>query len=267
MDLMQKLSLCQIPGLPGAAYYAANFMSPEEESYVLHKFSTRPSSAFRNLSHRRLQIYPGELDPKTNALASGPLPTWIEQPIVQRLLESTVDEAASDAKNSHPPASVHPVFADAPHRRPTHALLNEYPPGVGIAAHEDGPAYFPRVATVSLGSHAVLELRNKETVEGEDTPQGWRLLLEPRSLLVLGEGMYTGCLHKIDDVRVDEGLEPLTEARGVANWDLLGEGTRELLRERGGTWERRTRVSVTLRDVWKMRDIGRLLPGLRRPGH
>lgn len=28
------------------------------------------------------------------------------------------------------------MFADSPHRRPNHVLINEYPPGVGIMPHK-----------------------------------------------------------------------------------------------------------------------------------
>ncbi len=39
---------------------------------------------------------------------------------------------------------------------PNHVLLNEYLPGQGIMAHTDGDLFFPLIATVSLGSHTVL---------------------------------------------------------------------------------------------------------------
>ena len=93
-----------------------------------------------------------------------------------------------------------------------------------------------------------------------------RLLLEPRSLLVLGEGIYQNWLHEIEDVTVDENLEPFGCGEGLANWDLLDAETRGMLTQNGGRWARRTRVSVTLRDVWKTRDLGRLVPGLRKAG-
>ena len=42
--------------------------------------------------------------------------------------------------------------------RPNHVLVNEYLPGQGIMPHTDGPAFFPMVSTVSLGSHTFLDL-------------------------------------------------------------------------------------------------------------
>src|SRR5699024_11991713 len=59
------------------------------------------------------------------------------------------------------PLSLHdalPIFKEAPHRAPNHVLVNEYTPGQGIMPHEDGGAYYPTVATVSLGGAVVLDL-------------------------------------------------------------------------------------------------------------
>lgn len=53
------------------------------------------------------------------------------------------------------------VFKDAPHGAPNHCLVNEYLNGQGILPHEDGPAYHPVVATVSLASSAVLDFYPK----------------------------------------------------------------------------------------------------------
>ena len=99
-----------------------------------------------------------------------------------------------------------------------------------------------------------------------EAPPVWRLLLEPRSLFVLGEGLYRECLHEIANIAEDEMLEPYGTGRGLANWTLLGEESRETLGKNAGRLQRQTRVSVTLRDVWKMRDFGKLVPGLRKNG-
>ena len=42
-----------------------------------------------------------------------------------------------------------------------HVLINEYTSGQGIMPHEDGPAYTPVVANVTLGSHTLLEFFEK----------------------------------------------------------------------------------------------------------
>lgn len=40
---------------------------------------------------------------------------------------------------------------------PNHVLINEYLPGQGIMPHEDGPAFYPVISTISLGSHTILD--------------------------------------------------------------------------------------------------------------
>lgn len=117
--------------------------------------------------------------------------------------------------------------------------------------HEDGTAYFPLVATVSLGGSIVLDLYPKG--EGADEGEGgrkpqFRILQEPRSLLITRAKIYTEFLHGIAETTVDKGL-----ARdSVCNWDLL----RERDRFEGGTCERETRISLTYRDVLKVSRLG-----------
>ena len=125
-------------------------------------------------------------------------------------------------------------------------LVNEYLPGEGIFPHEDGAAYHPIVATVSLGAPIVFDVYAKE-----EKQQKWRILQERRSLLVTTGDVYEGCMHGIEAVEVDENLGD--GDGGVCNWDLLGakgdfqEG-----------WKRReTRVSLTFRDVIKVKKLGK----------
>lgn len=53
------------------------------------------------------------------------------------------------------------IFANTPHKEPNHVLINEYRRGQGIMPHEDGGAYAPVVATVSLGAPICLEISRK----------------------------------------------------------------------------------------------------------
>lgn len=124
--------------------------------------------------------------------------------------------------------------------------------------HEDGAAYFPLVATVSLGSALVLDLYDKG--RGEDGGGGWeegrrrpgyRVLQERRSLLVTTGKLYTDFLHGIAESRTDEGLG----LESVCNWDLL----REKDRYERGWLERETRISLTYRDVIKVAKVGNTL--------
>ncbi len=77
-----------------------------------------------------------------------PLPPW---------LQSVVDRV-----NAIKPADAFPESNQA-----NHVLLNEYTPGQGILPHTDGPLFFPVIATVSLGSHTVLDFY-RETKKSEE---------------------------------------------------------------------------------------------------
>ena len=130
-------------------------------------------------------------------------------------------------------------------------LVNEYQPGQGIFPHEDGPAYHPVVVTVSLGSSIVLNLYAKKSDgsgEREDVPT-WRVLQEPRSLLITTGELYKDCLHGIAETEVDKDLRKET----VCNWDMLG---RKADYEEG-VKRRETRVSLTFRDVIKVKSLGK----------
>lgn len=151
------------------------------------------------------------------------------------------------------------IFNTSPHGEPNHCLINEYLPGQGIHAHEDGDAYHPVVATVSLGSHIVLDVKPKKdetTGERLGDVQGWRILQEPRSLLITTGELYTGCLHGISEVKIDEDLDE----NNIANWDLLGDRTPFA----GGQVIREPRVSLTFRDVIRVKKLGKAFGGLKR---
>jgi alkylated DNA repair protein alkB family protein 6 len=133
-------------------------------------------------------------------------------------------------------------------------LINEYLPGQGIMPHEDGGAYYPVVATVSVGGTVVLDITAKSSStlggDGSGLSSSWRIVQEPRSLLVTTQGAYTKTLHGIAEVHEDVNLGPET----VANWDLLGDA--EAIRAAGGINQRTTRVSLTYRDVLKVSSLG-----------
>ena len=151
------------------------------------------------------------------------------------------------------------IFHSSPHRAPNHCLINEYLPGQGIHAHEDGDAYYPVVATVSLGSHVVLDIepkRSDATGEKPGDAQGWRVLQEPRSLLITNGELYTDYLHGINEVNIDEKLD----GNYIANWSLLGDRTPFA----GAQAVRETRVSLTFRDVIRVKKLGKAFGGLKR---
>jgi alkylated DNA repair protein alkB homolog 6 len=135
--------------------------------------------------------------------------------------------------------------------------------------HEDGPAYYPLVATVSLGAPIVLDLyeKNSQHQETRDETEGvieedipttghsrrpqFRILQERRSLLITRGTIYTDFLHGIADTLRDENLT----AESICNWHLL----RETDSYRVGWYQRETRTSLTYRDVLKVVKMGNTL--------
>jgi alkylated DNA repair protein alkB homolog 6 len=220
----------QIQGLPQIAYYLPNFISVEEEERILAELQRLPPSKWTTLSHRRLLSLPSTLARQAkDTLLEAPLPKFLDEPILSRFKSLQ-------------------IFSDSPHQHPNHVLVNEYQPGQGIMPHEDGPAYFPLTATVSLSGHTILEIYKKND-EGEREVQfTWRILQEPRSLLVTAGDMYKDTLHGISEVHVDYAIT----SKEIINWDLLG----DTAKFESGTAERHTRVSLTYRDVLKVAKIG-----------
>ncbi|KAL9016332.1 MAG: hypothetical protein Q9185_006315 [Variospora sp. 1 TL-2023] len=290
-SLPLSLSSALIPSAPPSTYYIPSFLTPSEQSHLLTKINSVPLPTWRVLSNRRLQAHPSPLSPSSNTLLAAPLPSWLADPIIPRLLsiplhrpeeedddDPTAAAAAAAAEEEH-------LFSRSPHGAPNHCLINEYRPGQGIHAHEDGGAYAPIVATVSLGAPVVLDVyakkpNNKKKKEkpagGEEEEEeeeeeavaaalllrpGWRICQEPGSLLVSTGEMYEGCLHGIGAVEVDEGLHG--GEGGVANWDMLRQEWRERFEGEGGRWVRGTRVSLTFRDVVRVKKLG-FVPGGKR---
>lgn len=134
--------------------------------------------------------------------------------------------------------------------------------------HEDGAAYYPLVATVSLGSPVVLDVYDKQHrreelnghvpnhTNGHDHSEEercrsckhYRILQEPRSLLITTKKVYTDYLHGIAENYRDENLT----AETVSNWDLLGDQQRYEC----GSYDRELRISLTYRDVIKVAKLG-----------
>ncbi|KAF2125641.1 hypothetical protein P153DRAFT_359989 [Dothidotthia symphoricarpi CBS 119687] len=229
------LQAFRIAGLPPDFYYIPNFISEEEEVSMLQKI---PAQRWIILTHRRLQAHPSTLT-KNNTLLAAPLPTYLVNPVVQRFKELG-------------------IFQHTPHKQPNHVLINEYNTGEGIMPHEDGDAYAPVVATVSLGSAICLNLTTRpidaatkraSDVKEEPTTKyniPTRIVQEPRSLLIITGTAYQDLLHGIDALDIDENLN----AETVANWSLLGD--RGAFEGVGGQIFRETRISLTYRDVLKV---------------
>ncbi|KAK3692739.1 hypothetical protein B0T22DRAFT_24329 [Podospora appendiculata] len=214
----------RITAVSPSAYYIADFISEEEEKLILEK-----------LTHRRLQTWPSDMVRGDTLLGAGPLPEWLEQ-LIPRMLSMPLSE---DEPN---------IFAASPHGRPNHVLVNEYPPGTGIMPHKDGSAYYPVVCTVSLGSTICLNLHKSKPDGALDPKPVWRILQEPRSLLITTAELYSEYLHGIEAIATDMDICEAT----IANWTRL----RSPLSFKDGCHTRETRVSLTYRDVLKVSKLG-----------
>ena len=206
----------------------------------------------------------------SNTLLAQPLPGWLWDPVVGRigevLLGGEKGEGDGDGRGKGEGGGEREgdrerkgegrrIFERSPHGAPNHVLVNEYKPGEGILPHEDGSAYSPVVCTVSLGAHTVLDVYGKDG-DGVGRGRRWRVLQERRSLLVTMGECYEGCLHGIEGVDVDEGLGALgPEGGGVVNWGVLREETRGEVERGGGSLRRGVRVSLTCRDVVRVRRV------------
>jgi len=91
------------------------------------------------------------------------------------------------------------IFPDIPDQ----VIINEYLPGQGIANHIDcEPCFTETVASLSLNSHCVMNLTNKD-----DTSFKYEYLLEPRSLLILKNDARFKWMHGIKALKNDKYFE------------------------------------------------------------
>lgn len=206
-------------------HYITDFITEEEESALLRKIATSPAGKWRNLSNRRLQVWGGDLT-KSGTLIPQDLPPFVTT--FPNLLEKLRATGA---------------FAATSQGTANHIILNEYLPGQGITPHQDGPAYHPVVATLSLGSHTVMEYyryRPSNTPNPAahtnaipessgrtiDPTPVLRLFLEPRSLVITHGDLYTQHLHGISGVHSDHFAPSLsvqsTAAQSLHSGDQAG---------------------------------------------
>lgn len=126
-------------------------------------------------------------------------------------------------------------------KRPNHVLVNEYLSGQGIMPHLDGSLFYPTITTISLGSHIVLKfLEPKDKEEDVSMSHAFSLLLEPRSLLILKDELFSHYLHCIEEVKEDS-LDD-----NIVNLNMCSD-----VYTKGSTVTRDTRISLTIRHVPK----------------
>uniref|UniRef100_A0A8D8XDX0 Alpha-ketoglutarate-dependent dioxygenase alkB homolog 6 n=1 Tax=Cacopsylla melanoneura TaxID=428564 RepID=A0A8D8XDX0_9HEMI len=192
---------------PATVYYIPDFISREEESHLLNKIYSTPKPKWTQLSNRRLQNWGGIPHPK--GMIAEKLPNWLDL-YLDRIIQLGVFETV----------------------KPNHVLINEYTAGQGIMPHFDGDLYYPTIATISCGSHTLLNFYEPDkTTDGNEVCS---IFVDVRSLVILQDDMYKKYVH---------GIVPKTE--DTLSSDILNicsSSPNQVL-------NRSTRVSLTIRHV------------------
>lgn len=214
---------------PPTAIYIPNFITSEEEARILKQIENSPKPKWTQLMNRRLLNYGGIPHPK--GMISEEIPEWL-----QLYVDKINNMGVFDTKNAN------------------HVLVNEYLAGQGIMPHTDGPLFHSVITTISCGSHTVLEFYRRNVVDTFDDLSSssseqceynhkdcaHKLLLEPRSLLILKDDLYSEYLHSISEIKEDMLCEK------IANFDNC-----EVAYKLGEKLPRKTRISLTIRHVPK----------------
>lgn len=155
------------------------------------KFAKRRVALFEAST---LHHNPPDAASKSTHNNSNPSLQFASYPILQRLADALVSQG---------------VFSGE--QPPNHILINEYHPGQGIMAHTDGPAYFSRTATLSLGSDVLISFTKRPNYDKNDTKNAMGntdinptckehiCLLQKGSLLVFEDRAYLDYCHGIKD--------------------------------------------------------------------
>ncbi|KAI4351918.1 hypothetical protein L6164_006218 [Bauhinia variegata] len=210
MEGKEKWNDYKVGSLP-TVMYIPNFITDNEQTFLLNNIYGAPQSKWKSLKNRRLQNWGGVVHEK--GLLPQDLPPWLTNMTHKICEESGLFPS--------------PI---------NHVLINEYLPNQGIMPHQDGPAYFPVVAILSLGSPVVMDftphsrlklyatdITDQNSDEGTaeigedklvDNHRPFSVLLMPRSLLIFKDNAYSDYLHGIKDSAVHcyDGAVNETEA-------------------------------------------------------
>jgi len=201
--------------VPSTCYYIPDFITESEENFLLHNIAKTSNVRWTQLKNRRLLNIGGV--PTQKGMIAEEVPGYLQNYL--------------DKVNQLQ------VFGDA---KANHILLNEYRAGQGIMSHFDGPLFYPTITTISIGSHTVLEFHRPRSDDENTEPSkepAFKLLVEPRSLLILKDDLYHRYMHSISEIEEDNLKDPL-----IRN---IEEMPRDEVIKRG------TRYSLTLRNVPK----------------
>ncbi|KAL8262919.1 hypothetical protein R6Q59_024268 [Mikania micrantha] len=241
MEAIDHLNRFKIGSVP-TVFYIPDFISYSDQTLLLNHIYASPASKWKVLKNRRLQNWGGVVHEK--GLLPQDLPPWLTK----------ITEKISDETSLFPSAI-------------NHVLINEYLPNQGIMPHQDGPAYFPVVAILSLGSPVVMDFRphfsllgstsnieDKNSIEEADHGNlpnypPFSIALMPGSLLIFKDTAYSDYLHGIKDCEIQQYGEAVN-ATEVARHQSLNE-THDEDSEKA-IHRSSTRVSLTCRVVSKV---------------
>ena len=156
---------------PPTVWHLANFFTESECDMMIRCVDQAPSDSWVHLRGRKLINLGGTPVPLPDVMTPERLPVWV-QCICDALVLADV------------------FSKEAP---PNHVLINDYAPGQGIDAHEDGPLYAAHVAVVSLGSIASFDFVTDDT----ERRSVCSLLVPPRGVLVFSADAYNKCKHRL----------------------------------------------------------------------
>lgn len=174
-----NLESCRI-GTAKSLFYVPNAIENVTELHLLESVAIsglQHKNSWIQLKNRRLQSWGKSITGEVRDDEA--LPKWLKE-IASALVDTN-------------------IFNDAD--LPDHVLINEYGPADGILHHTDGPLYRDVVAILSLGSPCLMTFKNK--LESHDIGCGdagdvFSVVLQPRSLLVFTDSIYTHFMHGID---------------------------------------------------------------------
>lgn len=174
----ETLSQEQVSKIRGL-HYIADFITPEQEQYLLQKIDQDEGVRWSGELQRRVQHYGYKYDYKARRINAkmqvGELPRWLHS-LSARLLR-------------------HGYFEQLPDQ----VIVNEYLPGQGISPHIDCvPCFEDTIASLSLGSGCVMDFSHPVTQE--KVP----VLLHARSLVVLKDEARFDWRHGIAARRTDK---------------------------------------------------------------
>eukprot|EP00249_Psilotum_nudum_P008279 c21160_g1_i1 orf=283-1047(+) len=197
--LLQSFQVGPLPTI----FYVPDYVQESEQLRLLRQVYAAPISKWKTLKNRRVQNWGGIVHEK--GLLAQSLPQWLSV-LTEKICKDT---------------GLFPSDMN-------HVLVNEYLSGKGIMPHQDGPAYFPVVAIVSLGSPALIRFTpHSRIANAVNCPPIVSLTLMSGSLLIFKDSAYqaimTDYLHGIDACSEHKSDETVVNLEKVQQGALINE--------------------------------------------